>query len=384
MQKKWMVAFSVMLTLMMGTLVGGGYSAYAASGVALYTPYTNISVTPGESISYSVDVMNNTSSVQNVALSLEGVPKEWKAELTSGGWAIKQIGVKPDSEQNLNLQIDVPLAVEKGTYNVTLKAAGHSTLPLSINVTEQGTYKTELTTEQPNLQGDASSAFDYTLTLKNRTANDQQYALSGATPRGWTVSFLSGGQSVTSVEVAANSTADISVSVKPPAEVKEGSYKIPVKAATNSTSAEAELEAVITGTYGLKLTTPSGLLSTDITAGKEKKLEMQVTNTGTAALKDIELSSTTPVDWEVTFDEDKIASLEPGQSANVTATVKADNKSISGDYQLDLHAKTPESTSDVQFRMTVKTSMLWGWIGVLIIAGVIGGMFYIFRKYGRR
>jgi len=36
------------------------------------------------------------------------------------------------------------------------------------------------------------------------------------------------------------------------------------------------------------------------------------------------------------------------------------------------------------FRITVETSMLWGLIGVLIILVVIGGIYYLIRKYGRR
>lgn len=382
--RKRRLALSLQLTVMMGVLyLFGSMNVHAASGVVMYTPYTNISVTPGESISYSIDLINNTSEVQNMSLSLENIPAEWKAELTSGGWAIRQIAVRPNNEKNINLQIEVPLAVDKGTYQFKVNAQDAS-LPLTVNVTEKGTYKTELVAEQPNLQGDANSSFDYTLSLKNRTASDQQYAISSSAPRGWSVEFVHSGKNVTSIEVKANSSEDVRVNIRPPAQVKEGSYKIPIKAATNSTSAETELEAVITGTYGLELSTPNGLLSADVTAGREKKIELQLRNTGTAALKDIELTASTPVDWEVTFDEKKIATLEAGQTANVTATVKAGSKALAGDYQLNMNARTPESSSMAQFRMTVKTSMLWGWIGVLIIAAVIGGMYYIFRKYGRR
>ena len=48
-----------------------------------------------------------------------------------------------------------------------------------------------------------------------------------------------------------------------------GTYKIPVRAATNGSSADLGLEVVITGSYGIELTTPTGLLSTSITAGDQ-------------------------------------------------------------------------------------------------------------------
>lgn len=44
----------------------------------------------------------------------------------------------------------------------------------------------------------------------------------------------------------------------------------------------------------------------------------------------------------------------------------------------------PEVTSNVEFRMTVETSLLYGWLGIMIIVVVIGVIWFLFRKYGRR
>ncbi|MCK9905446.1 NEW3 domain-containing protein, partial [Frankia sp. Cpl3] len=177
---------------------------------------------------------------------------------------------------------------------------------------------------------------------------------------------------------------DISVEVHPPEKVKAGTYKIPIKAATHSTSAEMQLEAVITGSYGIELSTPSGLLSTDVTAGDKKTLVLKVTNTGTADLHEISLSANPPVNWEVTFEPKQINKLAAGQSMEVTATIHADSKAIAGDYVVGMTASSPEDSSEAQFRVAVKTSLLWGWLGVLIIAAVIAAVYYLFRQYGRR
>lgn len=56
----------------------------------------------------------------------------------------------------------------------------------------------------------------------------------------------------------------------------------------------------------MELTTPRGLLSSDITAGETKRIDLVVKNTGSAELKDIELSASKPVDWEVTFEPAKL------------------------------------------------------------------------------
>jgi uncharacterized membrane protein len=43
-----------------------------------------------------------------------------------------------------------------------------------------------------------------------------------------------------------------------------------------------------------------------------------------------------------------------------------------------------ETSSKATFRVIVKTPMIWGWLGIFIIVGALGLVFYLFRKYGRR
>lgn len=164
----------------------------------------------------------------------------------------------------------------------------------------------------------------------------------------------------------------------------EGSFSIPIRASNSSTSSELALEAVITGSYGLELTTPSGLLSTNVNAGGSKTIELLVKNTGTAPLSDINLSADTPVDWEVSFNPKTIENLPAGKSTTVEAKLTSSDKAIAGDYVTSLKAAAAEASSDAQFRVAVKGSMLWGWIGVLVILAILGGIYVLIRKYGRR
>ncbi|MEB3101010.1 NEW3 domain-containing protein [Ferviditalea candida] len=376
--------FGLLLTfgLVAGNLLGGA-QIYAAGGISLYTPFTDISVTPGQTVTFSIDVINNSASIQDVPLNVEGIPGNWTNHLTYGSYAVHKIAVKPNDSKSVDLDVEVPLAVNKGDYPFRV-TAGDYALQLNVNVSEQGTYNSELNVNQPNMQGHSDSTFSFTSSLKNRTADKQDYALSADAPKGWDVQFSSLGKNVTSVSVDKNSAQDISIDIHPPAQVKAGTYDIPIHAATTSSSADTKLEVVITGTYGIELTTPSGVLSTDITAGGTRNVDLKVVNKGSADLKNIQLSASTPANWEVTFDQKELKALSAGKSANVTATIKADSKAIAGDYQLNFTASTPETSSDAQFRITVQTSMLWGWIGILIIGMVFVGIYYLFRTYGRR
>lgn len=351
--------------------------------VILYTPYTKISVSPGASIDYSIDLINNTSKLANANLSVSGLSNSWKHEMKSGGWVISQLAVLPNEKKSFNLKVDVPLKVNKGNYHFVV-SAGESRLPLDIVVSQQGTYQSEFTTDQPNMQGSSSSTFTFNATLKNQTSDQQLYALMANAPRGWNVVFKPNYKQATSAQVEANSTQNVTIDINPPANVEAGSYKIPVRAAAGNTSAELELEVVITGTYQMELTTPQGLLSTDITAGDSKRMELEIINTGSSLLKDIQLTASKPVEWEVTFEPSKIELLKAGDKATVTAILKASKKALPGDYVTTIMAKTPEINAEAKFRVAVKTPIIWGWVGVLIIFATVGCVYYLFRKYGRR
>lgn len=379
---KWLFA----LILVLGVSFAGITDAKpvaAAGAVELYTPYLQLSAPPGDSIQYAIDVINHGTSTETVDLSFDSLGSKWDYALTAGGRAVSRLAVKAGDTQSVNLQLNVPLEVNKGVYHFAVKADG-STLPLAVDVSEQGTFRTELTTDQPNMQGHPDSTFTYSATLRNRTATKQTYGLSAQAEPGWDVSFTDGSNSVTSVDVDAGGEKTISISVKPPETVKKGTYQIPISAMNNSTSADLTVEAAVTGTYGLTLSTPNDLLSTDVTAGASRTVDLTVTNTGSSDMKGINLTADSPSGWEVSFEPATLDTIAAGQKTQVKAIIKADKKALAGDYVVNMTAAGVEKTASAQFRVAVKTSVLWGWVGILIIIVVAAGIYFLFRKYGRR
>ncbi|HEY4207519.1 MAG TPA: NEW3 domain-containing protein [Puia sp.] len=356
----------------------------SAQNFYLYTPYTEISVPPGQSIDYSIDVVNKGSSPHSADLTVQGLPKDWTWQVKSGGWNIKSISVLPGEKKNFSLQLQVPLKVNKGTYHFTVVAKGSSEMPLAVVVSQQGTFRTEFTTDQSNMAGAANSTFTFNAKLRNSTDAAQAYALNTAAPPGWKVTFKASYKQVSSVNIEPGKIQDIIIEVDPPDETAAGTYKVPVVATTGATSADLPLEVNITGSYALQLTTPTGLLSTSTTAGDHHRLELLVKNTGSADLKNIDFASTVPANWDVNFDPKKIDDLPPGQTAQIAATVTPDQKAIAGDYMANLSARAAGISAIAPLRVSVETSILWSWSGILIILIAAGSVYYLFRKYGRR
>ena len=235
-----------------------------------------------------------------------------------------------------------------------------------------------------NIEAAANTTFTYNTQLRNTAPVARIYQLSATMPPGWNISFKVEGVQVTSLNIDSGRTQDIAVEINPATEVKPGKYTIPVLAMVGADSLKLQLEAVVKGTYGVTLTTPTGRLSDDVTEGKRKEIHLLVKNTGTITLDNLDLSGQTPPQWEAVFVPSTITRLEPGKDAEVTATLHVPDKTIAGDYVTTFSVKNNNSSANAAFRMTVKTSVLTGWIGVLVILLALGAVYYLIRKYGRR
>lgn len=235
-----------------------------------------------------------------------------------------------------------------------------------------------------NLEAATSEVFRYTTTLRNGTGKAAIYELSTQLPAGWMIGYRVDGSQVTSLNLEANKQQDISIEVNAPAGTKPDKYVLPVKAASGSETLLLNLEAVVKGTYSLELTTPTGRLTDEVTSGSRKEIHLVVKNTGSLPLKDIELSSQLPANWECTFEPARVAQLDAGKTADITAKVQVPDKTLAGDYATTFTARNTNSNAQAVFRMVVNTSLLSGWVGVLVILLAAGLVYYLVRKYGRR
>ncbi len=256
-----------------------GYSFPVTDSVILYTPYTKITVNPGQTVNFAIDLMNNSKERINTDLNINGLPAGWNPNLKANGYDVRQVFVLPGEKKSVTLILSVPLKVNKGNYPFRVVAGNLASLPLSITILEQGTYKSEFFTNQPNMQGSSGTNFSFYCTLKNMTGDRQSYALMANAQLGWTVLFKFGGRQISSLDIDANASSNVSVEITPPDTVEAGTYRIPVTATSSLTTSEIGLEVVITGTYGIDLTTPTGLLSASITAGDQRRIELAVKNT---------------------------------------------------------------------------------------------------------
>jgi uncharacterized membrane protein len=182
----------------------------------------------------------------------------------------------------------------------------------------------------------------------------------------------------------AKQSRNVSVEVKPPASAQAGEYPITMQASAGGKQAKLDLTVELTGTYKLEAGTPSGRLSLEAKRGKPAHVSIFVKNTGSAVNHDIQFLSFKPENWQVEFTPEKIEALDPGAIQQVEIAITPYEDALVGDYSVAVEVQGEKASKNLEFRTTVKASAAWAWIGVVIIAGVIGGLTELFRKFGRR
>jgi len=242
----------------------------------------------------------------------------------------------------------------------------------------------ELSAKLVNIESATNEPFRFSLTLRNGASSRQLYEFKADLPAGWQMTSRVDGSPVTSLSVEAEQSREISLEFTAPGNATVRKYIIPFKAVSTAQTLSVELEAVVKGSYAAVLGTPSGRLSEELTSGSHKDIELEVRNTGTLPVKDLEITSQLPSGWEASFEPTKVEKLEGGKTARVKVLLKVPDKTIAGDYAATFNLSGGNVSSQAAFRIFVKTSLLSGWIGILVILIAVGCVYALIRKYGRR
>ncbi len=316
------------------------------------------------------------------------MPQGWTARFRGGGLTIDGAYVDPKAKPDITLDVEIPDGAPAGQSTIVVTASGggaSDNLPLSIRVADAAAGDVTLTSDFPELKGASDTTFTFNLTLHNDTSAEITFTMDAVGQPGWTVAAKPASQAqATSTTVKAGSTGSITVTATPPTDVDAGSYPIQAGVSGGGKTASIDLQVTITGTFGLTVSTPDQVLSTSANAGSQKDLQMTVQNTGSAPLTNVVLSASAPTDWKVEFEPATVPTIASQQTQTVTAHITPSSNAIAGDYMTTVTAKATEATGDVDIRVRVETPQFWWIVGVLLIVGVFGGLYWVFRTYGRR
>lgn len=359
--------------------------AVLAAGLTLTTPYPSVVVSPGTQVSFELSV--ETTNATRVNLSVGGAPASWTASLYGGGFVISAVETNGDDPTTVRLDVDVP-ADATGSARITVTADdGDSTvtLPLDIKVEADAAGEVTVKPDYTALRGTSNQSMTFNLSINNQTPGDLSYTATGEGPVGWTVDVtLTGQAQAVSGTVKANGTSNAAVKVTPAENAEAGTYPIAVVVTVGGQQYPVELSVEVTGSYSMIATTPTTVLSASGNAGAVMEQQFEIRNTGTAAINNVVMTGNLPTNWKVEFDPGTTESIAAGSTATITARITPAADAIAGDYSLTFTARGDEASDQVDIRFTVETSIVGGVVGGLLILAAVGGLWWVFRRYGRR
>lgn len=355
--------------------------------LTIFTTYPSQTIGFGETVTVSLTLRAGTP--QLARLEVQNLPAGWTASFRGGSRIVDAVYLDGSSDGSIDLRLEPPADLKAGSYQMKVVSTGEgqkSEMALSFTVKEKLPPRLSLTTNDlPTRTGTPSSTFNFSVNLKNEGGEDLQVVLSADQPKNMQVSFESGGQTVTQLKLAANETRSINVKAQPLTTLEAGSYTFTARASAGDVKAEIQLTAEVKGEGTLSITTPDGRLSGEAYAGSETPLKITLSNTGTAPLKGISLSSSGTSGWTITFDQQQIPEIAAGKSVEVTVKIKPPDKAVAGDYMLTINAQPLDTASkSAEFRITVLTSTLWGVIGIVLIAAAVVVVGLAVARFGRR
>jgi len=251
-----------------------------------------------------------------------------------------------------------------------------------------------LESKYPVLTNDSGQTYSFDVDIKYAGPDRKTFDLSLTPPQGW-LSYCSAGypeKQISAVQIgpadpASPATESIKVNVLPNQgnSTDAGTYPISLKVSSGTLSQTLDLKAVVNAKYAFSLSTENGNLTTQATAGKENHTAIELVNTGSAAINNIKFTSTKPDGWTVAFTPPQLDSLASGQTQQLDVVITPpDSKTIAGDYIVNLKADNSSISTNADLRVTVLTSSIWGWIGIIAVVVVIAGLAVVFMKLGRR
>ena len=362
----------------------------APKGLWLVTDYPSVTVQAGGTASIQMKLENSGLPPERIALSIQGLPEGWKAQLLGGGQPVNAAMPFTNGSVNLELRLDTPADQTSGSYDLTVQATGSSqtaSLPLQVSLGQALPAKLELKPKLPSLKGAVKASFDYEFSVKNASGKNLLINLAAHAPQNFQTSFTEnyGSQQINSIPVDAGQSKDLKLKVQLPFDATAGDYDLMVEASAEGVSAEMPLSLQATGQSKLRLTGTGDRLSAEAEAGKASQVKLVISNDGTASSDNVTLSSTPPSDWKVDFDAKAIDHINPGEKREITANIMPSAKAIAGDYMTTIRASSAggDSTS-ADFRIGVTTSTLWGAFGIGIIAIALLILVGAVARFGRR
>ena len=294
----------------------------------------------------------------------------------------------------------VSIGAPMGTYTVRVTKPGYRSwekkgveirigrsTDIGIVALDKENFFAEIRVKSPSRVASVGSNPQYEMTLKNVGRNDDTYTLSiQGLPEQWYARFRESREAteeVSEIYVSSGEEKTLYIDFIPPYSVDVGEYNFTALIGSAARQYEEDLILRLRGSYSMRTYAKS--YRHEINRGDTLTFDVTITNAGVGgALTNVGLNMSAPQGWRTSVDPATVASLEPGERATVQVTVIPPADIVAGEYKVISLAKSDQAEGEDEYRIVVKERSYVAILGLLVMAGVAVGLWYVFRKYGRR
>lgn len=226
------------------------------------------------------------------------------------------------------------------------------------------------------------------LKISNDGCIDEVICLDASESEFYTHKFTYGDYRINKIKLSPKETKDVNIELKIDNDCLPDEYNFTINASGRS-SAVLTFPFIVEENSSKSIEKIAIQLSKLYVSGKsgsEIVVPVRIYNSGDVDLKDIGLDIKSPMEnWEIDVSEKKIDLIKSKEYETVDLTIRIPSETENGDYFVDIKGVADNvETKETKLRVNVNSRSNSAWIGILIIVLVVSGLFFVFKKYGRR
>ncbi|KAF5066412.1 NPCBM-associated, NEW3 domain of alpha-galactosidase [anaerobic digester metagenome] len=294
----------------------------------------------------------------------------------------------------------VDLEVTPGTYDVRVGREGYAVVTRAGVrlkggvVTDLGTvtleprpYAAEVRLETSSVIGTAGRNAQFEMELRNIGRTEDVYRLgSEDVPQDWYVRFRDrdgNSAELDEVALAPGEGRRLTIEAIPSRNAVPGTYNLTATVLGGGGTYARNLTVRMQGATEMRVTAER--YQYDITRGDALEFNITVRNGGTTgALTNLNASISAPQGWSAVLTPQGIGSVPPGDTAAIRARVIPPASIPASEYRFSVRVVADQAEKTDEYRVIVHEQSLVPLLGVLMLAVIAGGTWFLFRRYRRR
>lgn len=314
MAKKFSIFF-----LVLALLAGSFQRGFAGAGLSLSTPTPSQSGNPGQEVTYTVTIKDDSGVSDTYAISFGGTDF-WDTESS-----VPMITVPAYGEETFTVTVEVPSSAMPGdldalTVTTTSQTDSFVNATLDLTTTANTSHGVDLTPPTQSKSGNPSAQVDYLVSIENTGNVEETFNIALGT-HSWVTSAPS------TVKVNAYTKSSFTVSVTVAGDAANGDQDaVIVTASSGTVSSHTTLTTTANQVYGVSIIADSTAKAGD--PASTASYDLTVTNTGNGT--DSYTVSTNSPAWATLVDKISGFSLNKGGSTHVKVDVSVPADALGG------------------------------------------------------